>query len=114
MPWTFRPVQREMTVRLGETDLAFYEAHNPTDRAGRGPGELQRRARTRPGGYFTKIDCFCFTEQVLQPGETVQMPVSFYVDPAILDDPDGRHVARDHAGLHLLRDRPARGGAGGA
>jgi cytochrome c oxidase assembly protein subunit 11 len=44
------------------------------------------------GGFFTKIECFCFTEQVLAPGETVQMPVSFYVDPAIRDDADGRGV----------------------
>jgi cytochrome c oxidase assembly protein subunit 11 len=91
MPWTFRPVEREMTVHLGETALAFYEASNPTDRpiAGRATYNVAPYAA---GGYFSKIDCFCFTEQVLQPGETVQMPVSFYVDPAMLEDGEARHL----------------------
>ena len=91
MPWTFTPVQREMTLRLGETGLAFYEAHNPTDRVVSG----QAAYNVTPyeaGGFFDKIECFCFTEQTLQPGETVQMPVSFYVDPAILDDRDAKYV----------------------
>jgi cytochrome c oxidase assembly protein subunit 11 len=78
------------TLRIGETGLAFYEAYNPTDRPIAGHRQLQRLARLA-GGYFTKIDCFCFTEmQVLQPGERVMMPVSFYVDPAIVDDPEGQ------------------------
>jgi cytochrome c oxidase assembly protein subunit 11 len=91
MPWTFRPVETHMRVRLGETNLAFFEAHNPTDRpvAGQATFNVVPYAA---GGYFDKIQCFCFTEQVLQPGETVQMPVSFYVDPAILDDPEGKFV----------------------
>ncbi|SHF46765.1 cytochrome c oxidase assembly protein subunit 11 [Loktanella atrilutea] len=91
MPWTFKPVQREMTLRIGETGLAFYEAHNPTDRVIAG----QAAYNVTPyeaGGFFDKIDCFCFTEQVLQPGETVQMPVSFYVDPAIVDDRDAKYA----------------------
>jgi len=91
MPWSFRPVERQMTVRLGESNLAFFEATNPTDRAVAGQASYNVTPYAA-GGYFTKIDCFCFTEQVLAPGETVQMPVSFYVDPAILDDPDGRGV----------------------
>jgi cytochrome c oxidase assembly protein subunit 11 len=91
LPWTFRPVERAMTVRLGESNLAFYEAHNPTDRpiAGQATFNVVPDAA---GGYFTKVQCFCFTEQVLQPGETVQMPVSFYVDPAMMEDPEGRYV----------------------
>ena len=91
MPWTFKPVQREMTLRLGETGLAFFEAHNPTDR----PVAGQAAYNVTPyeaGGFFDKIECFCFTEQVLQPGETVQMPVSFFVDPAIVDDRDAKYV----------------------
>jgi cytochrome c oxidase assembly protein subunit 11 len=85
MPWTFKPVERTMELRLGEVGLAFYEAHNPTDRPIAGTASYNV-APYAAGGYFTKIDCFCFEQQVLQPGETVLMPVTFYVDPAIVDD----------------------------
>ena len=91
MPWSFRPEVREMELRVGEEGLAFYEAHNPTDRVIAGTASFNVFPDTA-GGYFTKIDCFCFSEQVLQPGETAQMPVSFFVDPAIVDDPDGKFV----------------------
>lgn len=91
MPWTFRPMQREMTLRVGETGLAFYEAHNPTDRAVAGTAAFNVMPDAA-GGYFTKIACFCFTEQVLQPGQTLQMPVTFFVDPAMMDDDEGRFV----------------------
>jgi cytochrome c oxidase assembly protein subunit 11 len=93
MPWTFRPVERTMDVRLGEVGLAFYEAHNPTDRPIAGTASYNV-APFSAGGYFTKIDCFCFEMQVLQPGETVLMPVTFYVDPAIVDDREARHLER--------------------
>jgi len=91
MPWTFTPVEREMELRIGETGLAFYEAHNPTDQPVAGQASYNV-APYAAGGFFDKIECFCFTEQVLQPGETVQMPVSFYVDPAIVDDREGKYV----------------------
>jgi cytochrome c oxidase assembly protein subunit 11 len=91
MPWTFKPELREMEIRIGETGLAFYEAHNPLDV----PVAGQAAYNVTPyeaGAFFDKIDCFCFTEQVLQPGETVMMPVSFFVDPAIVDDREGQYV----------------------
>lgn len=91
MPWTFRPLVREMDVRIGETGLAFYEALNPTDRPVAGTASYNV-APFAAGRHFTKIDCFCFEMQVLQPGESVQMPVSFYVDPALVDDREGRFV----------------------
>ncbi|CUH97943.1 cytochrome c oxidase assembly protein [Leisingera aquaemixtae] len=91
MPWEFKPLQREMEVRLGETGLAFYEAYNPTDRPVAGQASYNV-APYQAGGFFSKIDCFCFTEQVLQPGERVQMPVTFYVDPEIIDDRDAKYV----------------------
>lgn len=91
MPWTFKPVERSVEIRIGETGLAFYEAHNPTDRPVAGTASFNVYPYSA-GGYFTKIECFCFTEQVLQPGETVQMPVSFYVDPAMVDDIEGQFV----------------------
>ncbi|PSL19622.1 cytochrome c oxidase assembly protein [Shimia abyssi] len=91
MPWEFKPMQREMEIRIGETGLAFYEAYNPTDRPIAGSASYNV-APYDAGGFFTKIDCFCFEEQVLQPGERVTMPVSFYVDPEIVDDRDAKFV----------------------
>lgn len=91
MPWEFKPVEREMELRIGETGLAFYEAYNPTDRVVAGSASYNV-APYDAGGFFTKIDCFCFEEQVLQPGERVQMPVTFYVDPAIVDDREGQYI----------------------
>ncbi len=91
MAWDFKPVVREMEVRIGETGLAFYEAHNPTDRPIAGQASYNVTPYTA-GTFFEKIDCFCFQEQVLAPGETVQMPVSFYVDPEIVEDRDGKFV----------------------
>lgn len=91
MPWTFAPEVREVEIRIGETGLAFYEAHNPLDV----PIAGQASYNVTPyeaGGFFDKIECFCFTEQVLQPGETVMMPVSYFVDPAIVDDREGQYV----------------------
>ncbi|MEM6972410.1 MAG: cytochrome c oxidase assembly protein [Pseudomonadota bacterium] len=85
MPWEFRPVDTLHEVRIGETGLAFYEAHNPTDRPVRGHASYNV-APFSVGAYFVKIDCFCFQEQMLQPGETVMMPVTYYVDPEILED----------------------------
>ncbi|SDY76603.1 cytochrome c oxidase assembly protein [Citreimonas salinaria] len=87
MPWEFKPVQQEMTLRIGEEGMAFYEAYNPTDRVVAGSASYNV-APFGAGGYFSKIDCFCFEEQVLQPGERVQMPVVFFVDPDIVDDLD--------------------------
>ncbi|HPD92996.1 MAG: cytochrome c oxidase assembly protein [Rhodobacter sp.] len=86
-PWEFHPVERTMRLRLGETGMAFYEAYNPTDHVIAGSASYNVTPYSA-GGYFIKIACFCFTMQVLQPGERVQMPVTFYVDPDILDDPD--------------------------
>ena len=91
MPWDFRPVERQMKLRIGETGLAFYEAYNPTDRPVAGSASFNVTPY-EAGGFFAKIDCFCFTEQVLQPGERVQMPVTFYVDPEIVTDRDAKYV----------------------
>lgn len=91
MPWEFRPEVHEMEIRIGETGLAFYEAYNPTSKPIAGTASYNVSPYSA-GGYFTKIDCFCFELQVLQPGERVMMPVSFYVDPAIVDDPEGQFV----------------------
>ena len=89
--WEFKPVEREMEVRIGETGLAFYEAYNPTDRPIAGQASYNV-APYSAGGYFQKIACFCFEEQVLQPGERVEMPVTFFVDPEMVDDLEARYV----------------------
>ncbi|MEM6547689.1 MAG: cytochrome c oxidase assembly protein [Pseudomonadota bacterium] len=91
MPWQFRPVTTPTEIRIGETGLAFYEAHNPTDRPVTGTASYNV-APYSVGGYFVKIACFCFEEQTLSPGESVTMPVSYYVDPEILDDPETERV----------------------
>ncbi|MCC6002116.1 MAG: cytochrome c oxidase assembly protein [Pararhodobacter sp.] len=88
-PWEFRPVERTMEIRLGETGMAFYEAYNPTDEPVAGTASYNVTPYAA-GLYFTKIDCFCFEYQLLMPGERVLMPVTFYVDPDILDDRDAR------------------------
>lgn len=91
MPWDFKPVEREMTLRIGETGLAFYEAYNPTDKVIAGTAAYNVSPDIA-GAYFTKIQCFCFSEQVLQPGERVLMPVTFYVDPEITRDVNTEQV----------------------
>jgi len=91
MPWKFKPMVREMELRIGETGLAFYEAYNPTDRPIAGSAAYNVTPY-EAGGFFTKIDCFCFEEQILQPGQRVEMPVTFYVDPEIVTDRDAKYT----------------------
>ena len=91
MPWTFEPVQRTMDVKLGETSLAFYKATNTSDHAVKGTAMFNVSPDVA-GVHFNKIECFCFKEQTLAAGETVEMPVSFYVDPALVKDRDAAHL----------------------
>jgi cytochrome c oxidase assembly protein subunit 11 len=92
MPWVFRPMVRAMELRLGETGMVFFEAMNPTDEAVAGSASFNV-APYSAGSFFTKIACFCFELQVLAPGERVEMPVTFYVDPAIVDDREAGGLA---------------------
>ena len=85
MPWRFQPVQREISLRVGETGLAFYRAVNETDQRIVGTATYNVTPQ-KAGLYFAKLDCFCFTEQVLEPGQSADMPVQFFVDPEIADD----------------------------
>ena len=91
MPWEFKPVQREIEIQIGATGLAFYEAYNPTDKPVAGTASYNVTPY-EAGGFFSKIDCFCFEEQVLMPGERVQMPVTFFVDPEIIEDRDAKYT----------------------
>ncbi|WP_169567779.1 cytochrome c oxidase assembly protein [Sneathiella limimaris] len=91
MPWEFKPVERKVTLKIGQTGLAYYEAYNPTDKPITGTASFNV-SPLKVGQYFTKIECFCFTEQTLQPGQRVDMPVTFYVDPAIQEDINTKEV----------------------
>jgi cytochrome c oxidase assembly protein subunit 11 len=91
IPWEFAPVVTTMELRIGENGLAFFRAHNPTNKTIAGTASYNVTP-DQAGGYFTKIACFCFEQQVLGPHETVDMPVSFYVDPEIVNDPEGKFV----------------------
>ena len=85
LPWSFQPAQRSVEVRIGEQALAFYRATNHADRPVTGTATFNVTP-DKAGAYFAKIECFCFTEQTLQPGQSIEMPVTFYVDPAMLKD----------------------------
>ena len=91
MPWSFKPLQYELEINIGESGLAFYEAFNPTDRPVAGQASFNV-VPFSAGQYFTKVDCFCFVEQVLLPGEKATMPVSFYIDPEIVNDREAKFV----------------------
>ena len=85
LQWQFKPEQREITVHLGEDNLAYYVAENMSVKPVTGQA-VYNVTPLKAGQYFNKIACFCFDEQTLEPGQRVDMPVSFYVDPAIAED----------------------------
>ena len=86
LPWRFRPDQGPVDVRVGEQGLAFFTAANTSDETVTGHAVFNVTP-LKAGRYFTKIQCFCFDQQVLAPGETARMPVTFFVDPEIANDP---------------------------
>jgi cytochrome c oxidase assembly protein subunit 11 len=87
LPWKFVPLEREVTMRIGENRLVAFTAQNQSDQPTRGTATYNVTPHLA-GRYFQKIQCFCFEEQRLKPGEKVTMPVSFFIDPAILEDKD--------------------------
>jgi len=91
LPWQFTPAQATQSVAIGQRQMAFYTARNNSDRPITGRATFNV-APQQAGAYFNKIQCFCFTEQTLQPGEEVRMPVLYYVDPKALDDPNMKGV----------------------
>jgi cytochrome c oxidase assembly protein subunit 11 len=107
MPWQFKPLQRTDTISIGVRDMALFWAKNTSDKAITGTAsfnvEPEQAAR-----YFNKIQCFCFTEQTLKPGEEVRMPVIYYVDPAFLKDPDNKDVQQITLSytFHVSPDQP--------
>jgi len=91
LPWRFTPEQPSVTLRLGEEGLAFYSATNRSETPVTGVSTYNVTPE-KVGRYFHKIACFCFDEQTLTPGERVDMPVTFWVDPKIAEDPSTRDV----------------------
>ena len=91
LPWKFYPQQRDLYVVPGQTALAFYTAHNPTDKDIVGISTYNVMP-AQMGPYFNKVQCFCFEEQKLKAGEKIDMPVFFFVDPDILDDPYAKRI----------------------
>ncbi len=85
LPWNFKPLQFEMEIHPGQTGLAFYEVHNEDSKPITGIATYNVTPE-KAGIYFNKIDCFCFEEQIIKPGETVNLPVQFYISPEIVDD----------------------------
>ena len=89
--WSFKPEQRSIESKIGDSILAFYKAKNNGNKSIIGiatynilPFEAAK--------YFNKVDCFCFEDQTLEPGEEVVLPINFYIDPKILDDPSVKHL----------------------
>jgi cytochrome c oxidase assembly protein subunit 11 len=89
LPWAFQPLEREVVVKAGESRLVHFRAENRSGAPVTGHASFNV-APDIAGRYFSKIECFCFTEQVLEPGQSMDMPVSFFVDPAILTERAGR------------------------
>ena len=85
--WAFDPVLKSMELKVGENALAFYQAENQSDETIVGTATFNVTP-DKAGLFFNKVDCFCFTEQVLKPGQKVDMPVTFFIDPSIVEDPN--------------------------
>ncbi|GJL85533.1 MAG: cytochrome c oxidase assembly protein CtaG [Micavibrio sp.] len=92
LPWDFKPEQREITVNIGQRALIAYAAHNKVAKPTAGTA-IYNVTPLKAGKYFHKIQCFCFDEQIMGPGQKVSMPVMFYVDPAMAEDPGMNDVS---------------------
>ncbi|MGH1558389.1 cytochrome c oxidase assembly protein [Caulobacter segnis] len=102
LPWQFQTMQASQDIRIGDTGLAFLQGHQSHRQAADRPGAVQRGAGI--GGAMTsqKLECFCFSNQTIQPHQTVEFPVVYFVDPQLADDPETKDIERDHALVHVL------------
>jgi cytochrome c oxidase assembly protein subunit 11 len=92
LPWTFAPEQNRMDLRIGESGLAFFKAHNNTDKPVSGTAGFNVSPEIA-GRYFTKVECFCFKQQILAAGESIEMPVTFFIDPKIVEDESTKNIS---------------------
>jgi len=92
LPWTFEPLQKEVHVKAGQTAFALYHVTNKSDQPLVGMATYNVTP-DKAGGYFNKVECFCFLEQKLDPHQSVDMPLLFYIDPAVTDDPGMKDVS---------------------
>jgi cytochrome c oxidase assembly protein subunit 11 len=91
LPWDFHAKQTEMTVKIGEQNMAYFEATNKGSNPTTGSA-VYNVSPPSAGAYFDKIQCFCFTKHTLKPGQIDEFPVMFFVDPTILDDADAKGI----------------------
>lgn len=103
LPWDFKPEETSVELRVGEPGLAFYVATNEAARPTTGTANFNVTP-DKAGIYFSKVQCFCFEEQELKPGESMRMGVSFFVDPALLDDPGMADVETITLSYTFFRD----------
>lgn len=107
LPWKFHQAQNTQTLKIGEQGLAYYKATNTSDQPVTGTATFNVTPDIA-GSYFNKIECFCFTEQTLEPGQSVDMPVVYFIDPAILDDPQARKISEITLSYTFYKvDKPA-------
>ncbi len=117
LSWDFQPVQPTTTLKIGENALAFYKVRNRSDKPIVGTATFNVTP-DQAGAFFNKVECFCFTEQRLEPGESAELPVSFFIDPAIVKDVDGagiRNITLSYTFFPVdkPKERTTTGGAGG-
>ncbi len=108
LPWKFKPEQKKIDVVTGENALVFYEAQNLSDKAIIGTATYNVTPDDA-GIYFNKIECFCFQEQLLNPKEQVSMPVSFFIDPEIENDPNLKNISHINLSYSFFRARSNEG-----
>ena len=108
MPWVFKPLQATDRVAIGQRDMAIFTARNDNIIPVTGTATFNVEPE-QAGKYFNKVQCFCFTEQTLQPGQEVRMPVIYYIDPAALDDPNMQGVGQITLSytFHKATDQPS-------
>jgi len=107
LDWEFRPVQKETKIRVGERALAFYFARSTSEKPITGTATFNVTP-AKAGKYFVKTECFCFTEQTLEAGETIDMPVQFYIDPEIAQDKNLNEVDTITLSYTFFRSAKAR------